>query len=184
MAESYPSFAGGQRITGALLRSGQPRTARKTADTSRSASTTTTPDPHLQFDVEANAVYTWSGWIKYDADVLGDLILDFTAPAGALGEWYNLGAGNPVTGASSTPTLRVDTQGVSGYMIRTETNDVAQSRSFGALGVGITMAVSIGGVLRMGATAGTWTLDWAQGASSATATTLYTDSYITMIRTA
>ena len=184
MAESYPTFAGGQRITGALLRSGQPLTVRKTADTPRSATTTTTADPHLQFDVVAGAVYTWWGWIKYDGDTAGDLVLDFTTPAGALGEWYGFGAGNPVTGASATPTLRVDTAGVSGYMIRTETNDVAQSRSFGALGVGATLAVSIGGVLRMGATGGTWTLDWAQGASSATATTLYTDSFITMIRTA
>lgn len=184
MAESYPTFAGGQRITASLLRSMQPMTARKTSDTSRSATTTTTPDPHLQFDVVAGAVYVWSGWIKYDSDTTGDLVIDFTAPVNALGEWFNLGTGNPPTGASATPTLRVDTQGVSGYMIRTETNDVAQSRSFGGLGVGATLGVSIGGVLRMGSTAGTWTLDWAQGASSATATTLYTDSFITMTRTA
>lgn len=184
MAESYPTPLAGQKITAALLRSMLPMTARKTSDTARSATTTTTADPHLQFDVVANAVYTWMGWVKYDADTAGDLNLDFTAPSGSLGEWFNLGAGNPVTGASATPTLRVDTQGVSGYMIRTETNDVTQSRSFGALGLGITLGVAMWGMLRVGSTAGTFSLDWAQGTSSASATTLYTDSSITMFRIA
>jgi hypothetical protein len=182
--EAYPTFVAGQKITAALLRSAQPQVVRKTADTSRSATTTTTPDPHLQFDVVAGAVYVWDGWVKYDADTAGDLNLDFTVPTGALGEWVGMGAGNPVTGASATPTLRIDTAGVSGYLIRTETNDVAQSRSFGALGVAATLTVDLKGTLRMGATGGTFSLDWAQGASSATATTLYTDSWLRFQRIA
>lgn len=184
MPEAYPTFVAGQKITAALLRSAQPQVVRKTADTARSATTTTTPDPHLQIDVIANAVYVWDGWVKYDADAAGDLVLDFTTPAGALGEWLGFAAGNPVTGASATPTLRVDTAGVSGYLIRTETNDVAQSRSFGALGVGTTMGVQLSGTLRVAAAAGTFSLDWAQGASSATATTLYTDSWLRFQRIA
>lgn len=184
MAEAYPTFLAGQKITASLLRSAQPIVVRKTADTPRTATTTTTADPHLQFDAVANAVYIWDGWVKYDADTVGDLVLDFTTPAGALGEWLGFGTGNPPTGASATPTLRVDTQGVSGYMLRTETNDVAQSRSFGALGVGITLGVQMYGTLRMASTAGTFTLDWAQGASSATATTLYTDSWLRFQRIA
>ena len=119
MAEAYPTLLAGQRITASLLSSMQPQTARKTADTSVTASTTVAPDKHIQFEVLANAVYIWWGWIKYSADTAGDLNLDFTTPSGALGEWVGFGAGNPVTGASATPTLRIDTQGVSGYMIRT-----------------------------------------------------------------
>lgn len=186
MAESYPSPTAGQRITAALLRSMLPQTARKTADTSRSATTTATADPHLTFEVVADAVYTWWGWVKYDADTAGDLVIDFTVPTGSLGEWVGFGAGNPVTGASATPTLRIDTQGTSGYLIRTETTDVAASRSFGGLGVGAALVIGISmyGTLRVGSTAGTFSLDWAQGTSSATATTLYTDSWINMLRVA
>lgn len=184
MSEAYPVFLAGQRITAALLSSAQPQVIRKTADTSRTSTTTTTADPHLQISLLSNAVYVWSGWVKYDTDAAADLVLDFTLPGDALGEWLGFGAGNPVTGASATPTLRVDTQGVSGYMIRTETNDVAQSRSFGGLGVGITMGVMMNGIVRMGPTAGTLSLDWAQSASSATATTLYTDSWMLFQRIA
>lgn len=184
MAEYYPPVAGGQRITGALLRSMLPQTVRKTADTSRAATTTTTPDPHLTYDVEANAVYIWDGWIKYDGDTAADLNLDFTAPSGALGEWVGFGAGNPVTGASATPTLRIDIQGGSGYLIRTETTDVTSARSFGVLGTGIPLAIDLKGTLRVGSTAGTFSLDWAQILSSATATTLYTDSWLRFQRIA
>ncbi|MFI6251523.1 hypothetical protein [Streptomyces sp. NPDC051016] len=184
MPESFPVYAGGQRITGSLLRSGQIIALRKTADTNITASTTTTADPHLQFTADANTVYTWWGWVKYSADTAGDLNLDFSAPVGALGEWFGVGAGNPVTGASATPTLRIDTQGASGYFVRTETTDVTSARSFGGLGSGITLGIQLNGTLRMAATGGTFSLDWAQGTSSATATTLYTDSWINLQRVA
>lgn len=184
MVEYYPQPAAGQILRASTLRDMLPKTARKTADTSRTATTTTTADPHLTFEVEASAVYTWQGWIKYDTDTSADLNIDFTAPSGALGEWVGFGAGNPVTGASATPTLRIDTQGASGYFIRTETTDVTSARSFGGLGVGSTLVlgISLYGTLRVGSTAGTWSLDWAQGTSSASPTTLYTDSWITMLR--
>ncbi|MFD7794314.1 hypothetical protein [Streptomyces sp. NPDC059759] len=184
MPESYPVPAGGQRLTGALLRSMQPLTLRKTADTARSATTTQTPDPHLQFTAEANAVYTWYGWIKYDGDTAADLVINFTPPAGALGEWAGHGTGITVIGATNTPTLESNTIRSNGYMLRTETNDVAQFRTYGCLGVGNPLSVYLYGILRVQATGGTWSLDWSQSASSATATTLYTDSYITLQRTA
>ena len=184
MAEQYPPVAGGQRVTGTLLRSMLPLTARKTSDTSRPATTTATPDPHLVVDVEANAVYRWTGWVKYDADIAGDLLIDFTTPSGAFGEWTGIGAGNPVTGSSATPTLRIDTVGVNGYFVRTESSDVNQSRTYGGLGTGQYLTVLMFGTLRVGATAGTFSLDWAQGTSSATATTVYTDSWLELRRTA
>lgn len=184
MVEYYPQPLAGQRLRASLLADMLPKTARKTADTARTATTATAADTHLTFTVDANAVYTWHGWIKFDADTAGDLNLDFTAPSGSLGEWFGLGAGNPVTGASATPTLRVDIQGASGYMIRTETTDVTSARSFGGLGAAIPLGIALYGTLRVGTTAGTFSLDWAQAVSSATATTLYTDSWIEMRRIA
>lgn len=184
MAESYPTPLAGQKLTAGLLRSMLPQVIRKTADTSRSATTTNTADPHLQFAAEANAVYAWHGWIKYDGATAGDLVITFNAPTGSLGEWAGHGVGILVIGSTSTPTLETDTVRSNGYMIRTETNDVTQFRTYGCLGVGTPLALYINGMLRVGSTAGTWSLDWSQGTSNATATTLYTDSWISLQRIA
>lgn len=186
MAEAYPSFLAGQRITAALLRSSQPQVARKTSDTSRSATTVTTADPHLQFEVVANAVYIWNGWLKYDGPTAADMNIDFTAPAGALGEWTAIAPGHsPVIGSSAVPALITDTQDARGYLLRVESNDVTSARSYGTLGTGIVpLTMQLYGTLRMSTTAGTFSLDWAQFASNATANTVYTDSWISMLRVA
>ena len=90
MSEFYPVPLAGQRITADLLRSMLPVFARKTADTARTATTTTTADPHLQFEVVANATYVMDGWIKYDSSTVADFALDFSAPSGAAGEWVGI----------------------------------------------------------------------------------------------
>lgn len=172
MAESYPTLAAGQRITAALLRSMLPQAVRKTADTSRSATTTFADDDHLVFAAEANAVYVMSGWIKYFADPTPDIKLQFSVPTGCLGEWGWLMPGSGTLAAGTT-----------GYSIRTETNDVAQFRT----GYGTSDSshmTPLGGLFRMGSTAGNIALQWAQNTSSATATTLYTDSFLVFTRTA
>ncbi|MET7452542.1 hypothetical protein ABZT03_11710 [Streptomyces sp. NPDC005574] len=187
MAESYPSVAGGQRITGTLLRSMLPQVVRKTADTSRAATTTRTADPHLTFEVEANAVYVLDGWLKYDGPIAADLNLDWTVPSGSLGEWTGFGAGvGTVISTNTTPTLTSDTQSSRGYLIRTETNDIDAARSFGCLGtVGLTpLTVMLNGTIRVGSTPGTYSMDWAQLVSDATAVTLYTDSWLRLQRIA
>jgi hypothetical protein len=160
-----------------------PQFVRKTADTQRAATTTTAADPHLTFELEANAVYALDGWIKYDGPTAADLNIDWTAPSGCLGEYTAWGVGNAVIGSSSAPALQTDTQDVRGYMSRTETNDIAQARSFGCLGTGGTpLTLQIKGTVRTGSTAGTYSLDWAQVTSNATAVTLYTDSWLRLQR--
>jgi hypothetical protein len=171
-SERYPTFLAGQRITASLLSSGLPQTARKTADTSRASTTTATADPHLAFDVEASAVYAWHGWIKYFADPAADLMVDFTVPSGSLGEWNGFAAGSGTTTSSTV-----------GYSLRTEANDVSQARNF----YGTSDAdhgAHLYGILRVSTTAGAFSLDWAQGTSSATATVLYTDSWLMLQRIA
>ncbi|QDN57395.1 hypothetical protein [Streptomyces sp. S1D4-20] len=184
MPEAYPTPLAGQRLTAALLRSMQPLDLRKTSDTPRPATTTTTVDPHLQFTAEANAVYTWNGWIRYDGPTAGDLIVAFVAPTGAFGSWGGHGVGSTIIGATSTPTLEIDTSRANGYMLRVESNDVTQLRTYGCLGVGNGMSLLLSGTLRVGSTAGTWGLSWAQSVSNAAATTLFTDSYISVQRIA
>lgn len=186
MAEAYPTLLAGQRLTASLLSSMQLQVARKTADTSRSAVTTTTADPHLTFTVAANAVYVWWGWLKYDASAAGDIAFDFSAPSGALGEWTGWGVGiTRVVSATdaATPAFSVDTAQTTGYLIRVETNDVTAARTFGGIGTGGTQLTAlIHGTLRVGTTGGTFSFDWAQRVSDATASTIYTDSWISMQR--
>lgn len=185
MTERYPAYRAGQKVTGDLLTSAQSMVVRKASDTSRASTITNTPDPELQFSVEANAVYVWHGWIKYDAATgSGDIKLDWGIPTGSLGEWVGTGIGTTVIGSTSAAALQIDTVNSQGYMIRAESNDVSQERTYGGLGTGTQVAVLIHGTLRVGGTAGTFSLDWSQGTSNATASTIYTDSYIWMQRIA
>lgn len=183
MVEYYPQWLAGQDISADQLNEMLPKVVRKVTDTVRTSNATTSADPELQLTVAANAVYCWNGWVKYSSSTVADINLDFTAPSGALGEWAAMGAGNPVTGASATPTLRIDTSGVSGYLIRTETNDVQQARSYGGLAVGTTLSLFLYGTLRT-SSGGTFSLDWAQATSEATNTTVYTDSWLSFQRVA
>ncbi|BBC35298.1 hypothetical protein SGFS_065920 [Streptomyces graminofaciens] len=171
-AESYPTPQAGQRATASLLRAMLPQTVRKMADEPRSATTTFADDTHLTFAVEANAVYRMNGAIKYFADPTPDIKVQFTTPTGTLGEWWWL-----MPGSTTAAT------GTTGYSIRTETNDVTGSRT----GYGTsdsTMFTPIGGLWRVGSTAGSITMQWAQNTSNATATVLYTDSYLEFRRIA
>jgi len=186
MTETYPPLFAGQRWTASLAQSMLPVYARKTADTSRAATTTTVADPHLQLTVAANAVYQMEGWIKYDGPTAADLNLDWSAPSGSLGEWFGWGAGHsPVITFSAAGAAQLDTQGGRGYPIRTETNDITSARSFGCLGTGlIPLTLTLGGILRVGSVGGTYSCDWAQLTSDAGAVTLYTDSYLKLTRVA
>ncbi|MEV0115883.1 hypothetical protein AB0H77_21980 [Streptomyces sp. NPDC050844] len=173
MAESYPTIRAGQRITGGLLASMLPQTARKTTDTSRASTATPVADEHLLFTVEANAAYIWDGWLKYFADPAADLQVDFTVPAGSLGEWNGFGAGSGTAGIGVT----------TGYSIRTEANDVSQPRNYYG-STDSTHGLILHGLLRVGSTSGTFSLDWSQGTSNAIATIVHTDSWLRMQRIA
>jgi hypothetical protein len=162
----------------------QPQVARKTADTARVATTALTLDPHIQFTAVAGAVYAWSGWIKFDADLNADIILGFSVPSGSLGAWVGSGAGTTVISGTGAGGTQQNAGSTWGYTVRTEWTDIANSRTYGALGAGNALTVILNGTLRVGATGGTWGMTWAQSVSSATATTVFTDSWISSQRIA
>lgn len=172
MPESYPQPLAGQKLTASLLRSMLPQTVRKTSDEQRSATTTFVDDTHLIFAAEANAVYTMVGWIKYFASTVPDIKIQFSVPSGCLGEW-----------AWNMPGSGTTTTGTTGYSIRTETNDVAGSRT----GYGTSdsnMFTPVSGIFRMSTASGNISLQWAQNTSDATATVLFTDSWLEFRRIA
>lgn len=148
------------------------RSARRTSDLPRDTTATPAADPQLSFSVQANAVYLLDGWIKYSADTAADINLDWSIPAGALGEWTGSGASIDTAGSAN------------GYSVQLAATDVDAARSFGGAGTGANLTIDIKGTLRVGATAGTYQLLWAQRVSNAAATTVYTDSWLRLHRVA
>lgn len=185
MPEAYPIPLAGQRLTASLLRSMQVQTVRKTADTPRLATTTLAADPHLAMDVAANAVYTVSGWLIYDTTSAGDLVVGWSYPTGTTGTWVGHGAGTTVTSATGAGGTQQDSQSTWGYGVRLESTPLNSTRTYGGLGVGATLQLTVllSGTVRVGPTAGTLALTWAQSVSNATATTIYTDSWLAIQRT-
>jgi hypothetical protein len=161
-----------------------PQTARKTADTQRQSTTTQTLDPHLQFTVVPNAVYTFEGWFAYDSDNAADLIMAWTLPSGTQGKWVGLGTGTTVISGTAGGGTQQNAVSTWGYTLRNEFTDINAGRTYGGLGVGNPQSVVLMGTIRVGATGGTFGLQWAQAVSTAINTTIYTDSAITLQRTA
>lgn len=155
---------------------GQLQVALKTADTSRANTATVSNDPHLFLPVVANGTYILDGWLKYFADPAPDFKMTFATPGGTLGEWHALGRGQ--NDNSDGPT-------VNGYKVRTESNDVNQERNYyGTTDSSNPVGLQLKGTFRVAGTGGNVTLQWSQGTSDATATIVYTDSWIRLHRIA
>lgn len=168
----YPGFFAGQKLTAAGLNSALPITAIKATDQSLTSNTTLQDDADLQFaNLIANAVYELTGILWYTCEnTTGKLKLGFAGPAGAALSWVALGTNGTVNPATS---LIMDRQAIS-------------STSYILDGPGGTtvMSAHVRGILRMGGTAGTVKLQWAQNGSSATATVMKADSHLSLLRKA
>lgn len=144
--------------------------AYKTGNTSRSSTTTATADPHLTFTVEANTVYTLSGFLVYDALDTADLKFGFTAPSGTTGSWW------PGAADSSMNALAFAARW--GAL----TDVTSSTMAVGAQGAGTILAAEPRGLVITSGTPGTFSLVWAQNASSGTATILRTHSWLRLDR--
>lgn len=170
MAESYPAFRAGQKVTGELLASMLPRTARKVAD-STYTSTSVVSDPELSLTVEANATYEMNGIIYTSHTVPNsDLVIDWDAPSGTDGTWGALGRA-------------VDTGGSDSGDVRFIGTAITASRSFGTddAGASAPTATYVSATLIIGSTAGSYTAQFGMLTASGTLT-VYTDSFITLRR--
>jgi hypothetical protein len=163
----YATSGTATRVLGDVMATNGARTVLKTADTARTVDTIAA-DPHLSVQVEANTDYEISGLLIIDGDPAGDLTYGFTAPTGATLDWTPLANGQGATNEVSTLTRQ--------YLTVTNTIGV------GTVAVGTKTAAEFRGLLRVGSTAGTFELRWGQRVTSATATTLYTRSYLTLRR--
>lgn len=168
----YPVIPAGSRITAGLLSSMLPVFVRKASDTSRASTTTVTDDPDLTTTLEANAMYRVTFWIHYSAAAAGGFKTQWTVPSGASGLRSCWGVG-------TSPTSTTDPQGdgrwgvhgfttATSYGTRDSTNQV--------------LAKEEGDIVTT--SAGTLALQWAQTASSATATRVVSRSFLLVRRLA
>jgi hypothetical protein len=138
---------------------------RKTATESVTSSTTLQDDDDLVLAVEADSVYLLDALLFYDGGTAGDFKLAFTYPTGATIDYVHTG---PPTTASGGTGNTVDNR----LIVETDT------LGLGAAGAGTTLGVHITGVLVVDSTAGSLQLQWAQFASSGTATRVFAPSYL------
>lgn len=145
----------------------------KTGNTSRSNTITGTADPDLQLPVVANAVYTMEAYLIVSGDAgsgQGRINLDWSAPAGAVGNW----TGTLVDGnATAEPSA-----------VRQFANDLTAARGSGTYGSGSDVGIMLRGLLVTTGTAGTYSLDWAQITADATATIVKAYSWLSLTRRA
>ncbi|MFF6829650.1 hypothetical protein [Streptomyces longwoodensis] len=166
----WPTILAGQTVTAGLLTSMLPIPAFKTISTPRASTTTAVPDPELVATVAANAQYGFQAFIRTSGDPSGDLKCTFTGPSGSSGSW----------GARTMDTAATVATGLS-QAIRTP---LGTTKSIGELSTTAPQIIQASGRLITGSTAGTFSFDWAQDVSFATATVIEADSWFTLWRIA
>jgi hypothetical protein len=175
MAEQYPTLRAGQKVTGALLASMLSQTVRKVSDSTNASIVTPTTDPELQFTLAANATYVLEG-VLYTNNTTpdDDIVVDFTAPAGADGTWGGTSRGLN-TGAGDDGTARAMASPLTG------------ARAFGtdSGGAGAPTVLSIDALVIVGSTAGTHAMTFMKSQDAAGGTcTVYADSWLKYTRIA
>ncbi|MFF6985588.1 hypothetical protein [Streptomyces sp. NPDC010273] len=158
---------------------GGSRTAIRTADLPRTNNATATADPQIALSATAGAIYDLDAVAFYSGTP--DLLLGWSVPSGTNGTWIGLGNGTTVVSGTGAGGTQQDISSTWGYTLRTESTAIGATRTYGGIST-TSFAVQISGTIRVGATAGTIAMAWAQGTSSATATNLLTDSRMRLRR--
>lgn len=144
----------------------RPVEAYKTLDQSVTSSTTLADDGELFVSVAASCRYEVYARVKYTAATAGDLKLGWSGPSGATLIWNMGGPASGVTDATGSPYWGANTLAGTDIVGGTGTDLICQPS----------------GILVTSTTAGTLRLRFAQGTSSATATTIYAGSSLVLRR--
>jgi hypothetical protein len=132
--------------------------------------TTVANDGVLALAVAASCVYVVDWNLVTDGATAGDFKYAWTGPASATMAWSSLGL--DAGAASNVAPIHQDAATIGATIIH------------GTLGVGTNSRVIGSGLLTVAATAGTLTLQFAQGTSSASATRIRAGSWVRAIRIA
>ena len=142
---------------------------RKTSDETVTSSTVLQDDNQLILPLLANEIWKFEFNLIYSADAAGDIQISFTFPAAGRIDasvfWNTSGSAADIIKWSGTTTP-------------------ATAQNLQGLGSTIRLSLPIQGIFTNSSTAGNLTLQWAQTASSATATTVYTNSTLWAVKLA
>jgi hypothetical protein len=170
-SSGLPRWKGSDGVDYDLVRGQFPVTlARKTADETVTNSTTVQDDDQLTAAVAASSTYLVEAFLIYDGDTTGDFRLTFAGPTGATMDWTPNGlATSQATGVGSMKLGRLP---------------IANEDTLGASGSGVKAVAMPRGILTTSSTAGNLTLRWAQATASATATTVFANSWLRLTKIA
>ncbi|MGW2920408.1 beta strand repeat-containing protein [Streptomyces angustmyceticus] len=145
----------------------------KTADETRTSTTTVSDDLHLYATLDANSVYRFRGTLLFDGPEAADGTMTFTVPTGATGGWA------PEAGTLSTTTPDGSAQ------LKVAARQFGSNSDIGIMASSATLAgimVLPTGIVATGSTPGTLRLRWAQQTSTASATTLKAGSSLEVVK--
>jgi hypothetical protein len=164
----YPIISAGQRITSSLLTSMLPLETFKTASTTRTSTTVFADDPDLTLQLEANATYFVEIHVVFGALAAEDIKTNWTTPSGSVGNRTANGPGS--TALEGNADNVSGKYGLHGYGTTITYNGVRDSASNQAWFIETSKIVTTN--------AGTCALQWAQGTSGVTGTTVGVGSYM------
>ena len=179
----YPPTPAGTRIDSALLQSMLPEYVVKATNTDRTSTTAMSPDPDLTAPVVANAVYCVEFYIYYggghdtDSTADGDFVTSWAVPAGTSGLKSVIGPGANAASSSLAHTVNSVRLGI--HQLTTNVQYACVRNATNLLQLAYEQ-----GIITIGATPGNVTLQWAQEASSATATRVAAGSFMRLTRLA
>lgn len=139
----------------------------KTSTESVTSSTTVQDDNELSMTLNANTNYWLDGLLINDGAAAGDFKLQFVVPSGTI-RWLSDG---PDSAAAATTDI-VDRNWKAGSL----------TTIMGCIAAGTSTVLPVSGIIRTGASGGTFKLQWAQGTSSGTATRVFLDSFLRVTR--
>ena len=140
----------------------------KTANETVNNSAALQDDADLALAVVNATTYTLDGMLIHSAAAGADFQVAFTGPAGATLDWVPRGLSTLAVSTVGEVTLAASSLGDAGSLIT------------GTAGAGTKMTTLVTGLLRVGATAGTLQLRWAQGNADASDCVVYAGSYIAL----
>lgn len=139
----------------------------KSSSTPVTANTVLAADPHLTTSLPPSSTFRFRFIVVYDADTAGDFQWGLTGPSGATAVVSAFGLPSSATG--NTGSMKVSAS-----------SSITFTDTYGGAGVGTKVRTEIEGTVTTSTTAGAFALQWAQGTSSASATTVYAGSFLTL----
>lgn len=154
-----------------LLVSVYPVVVRKASAQSVTSSTTLVDDDELSFPVGANETWVVNLYLFIDGATSGDIKATVVGPSGSSGRSSVIGSGSNATTFENTT-------------FNNQSNALGTAPPAGTLGTGNITVVHMAAAVVVGGTPGDIVLQWAQNASSGTATRVLDGSYLVAHRVA